>query len=141
MPSACKKVDLHPTICNICGGPVEYIPNSQIYHGHSYGSGWCYHCRSCGAYVGTHTPRPKEALGLLADEEMRTLKMACHQIFDKHWNRRYEAGEPKHRARQQAYRHLASDMGIPSVECHFGWFDTKKLKKALEILKGWREAI
>ena len=64
MPKSEIKI-LRPTECNICGGEVEYIPNKQIY-GKSYGSGFCYHCTNCGAYVGTHKPRPKDALGILA---------------------------------------------------------------------------
>ncbi len=76
---------LRPTQCNICGGKVEYIPNKQIY-GKPYGSGFCYHCCDCGAYVGTHRIRPKEAFGILANDEMRKMKMKCHDIFDKMWN-------------------------------------------------------
>lgn len=53
----------HPTVCNICGGKVSYVSNARVY-GSRYGSGWCYLCESCGAYVGTHGPRPREALGI-----------------------------------------------------------------------------
>ena len=67
-----KKIDLHPKKCNICGGLVIYTNNNLIY-GKSYGSGKCYLCTQCGSYVGTHEPRPTEALGLLADSQMRTL--------------------------------------------------------------------
>lgn len=64
----------YPKICNICGGKVIYCSNAEIY-GVEYGSGKCYLCTKCGAYVGTHKPRPKEALGLLADEQMRKGKI------------------------------------------------------------------
>ena len=40
----------HPTVCNICGGKVSYVSNARVY-GSRYGSGWCYLCESCGAYV------------------------------------------------------------------------------------------
>lgn len=66
-------MDLHPTVCNLCGGSVVYTSNAEIY-GREYGSGKCYLCTQCGAYVGTHKPRPQEALGLLADERMRKEK-------------------------------------------------------------------
>ena len=59
-------INTHPTRCNICGGPVTYGSNARIY-GREYGSGYCYLCERCGAYVGTHKPRPREALGLLRD--------------------------------------------------------------------------
>lgn len=136
-------VNLQPTICNICGGEVEYIENSKIY-GKSYGSGWCYHCKKCGAYVGTHKPRPKEALGILADDEMKQWKMWCHNLFDRLWKgvpeyfkldgTRVKAVPPKMK-RGQAYKRLAKEMGIPESECHFGYFNVKQLKRAYAILK------
>ena len=73
-------INTHPTRCNICGGPVTYGSNARIY-GREYGSGYCYLCERCGAYVGTHKPRPREALGLLANEPMRTGKKMCHAIL------------------------------------------------------------
>lgn len=65
----------HPTTCQLCGGRVEFIDNVLIY-GRPYGSGKAYRCTSCGAYTGTHKPRPDVALGILADGWMRDLKAA-----------------------------------------------------------------
>ena len=96
-------MDLQPKVCNICGGEVEYITNDKIY-GKKYGSGYCYHCTKCGAYVGTHKSRPKEAYGILADEQMRRMKMLCHDEFDKLWQTRKE--------RQNLYKRLAKIMHI-----------------------------
>lgn len=123
-------VDLYPTVCNLCGGEVEYIPNSKIY-GKSYGSGYCYHCKNCGAYVGTNKMRPKQALGILANKEMRELKMKCHDEFDKSW--KYSSDPRSERSR--AYERFAKKMGIDVSECHFGYFNTEQLNKALGILK------
>lgn len=122
-------IDLHPEICNICGGNVIYTSNSRIY-GREYGSGKCYLCTACGAYVGTHKPRPKEALGLLADENMRTGKKMCHSIFDAKWK-----GKQKSRKkRNDLYLWLSKNMGIPLNECHFGYFDLNQLREAYKIL-------
>lgn len=63
-------IDLYPRKCNLCGGDVIYTSNSRIY-GREYGSGKCYYCTKCHAYVGTHKPEPRKALGLLANPEMR----------------------------------------------------------------------
>ena len=122
-----NQIDLHPTICNLCHGKVNLIPNKTIY-GKSYGSGLCYACKKCGAYVGTHKPRPTEAMGILANEEMRKLKMECHNIFDRLWTTQNE--------RRGCYHKLANKMGIPLSECHFGYFNTKQLRAALQILRG-----
>lgn len=133
-------MDLQPTICNLCGGKVEYIPNSKIY-GKSYGSGWCYHCIKCDAFVGTHKSQPTEALGILANEEMRKWKQWCHREFDKFW-KYYKVGDkiikPKMK-RQQAYYELSKLMNIELKNCHFGYFDIKQLKCAYACIKKLRE--
>lgn len=116
---------LQPKICNICGGDVEYITNDKIY-GKKYGSGYCYHCTKCGAYVGTNKSRPKEAFGILANEEMRKMKMRCHDEFDKLWQTQKE--------RHNLYKRLAKIMHIKAQDCHFGHFDMPQLKKAYAII-------
>lgn len=121
-------MDLYPTICNLCGGKVIYTSNSAIY-GREYGSGKCYLCTNCGAYVGTHKPRPKEALGLLANKEMREMKVKCHSLFDERWKNK------KHKSRRKAYEQLANQLNIPVSDCHFGHFDMGMLNKAYEILR------
>ena len=122
-------IDLHPTICNICGGHVVFTSNAVIY-GREYGSGKCYLCKSCGAYTGTHRPRPREALGLLADEPMRKGKVACHELFDSMWRGKKKA----HKKRKDLYAWLADRMGVPVEECHFGYFDIQQLRRAYRIL-------
>lgn len=116
---------LRPTICNLCGGKVEYISNKQIY-GKPFGSGYCYFCTNCGAYVGTHLIRPKEALGILSNKSMRKMKIKCHDLFDNMWNSCKE--------RQNLYNWLAQKLGINYNECHFGYFDLDMLNKAYKIL-------
>ena len=115
----------YPTRCNLCGGIVRYGSNAEIY-GTEYGSGKCYICSSCGAYVGTHKPRPKEALGLLANAEMRNAKRICHDRFDRLWK------EKKHarKKRDRLYQRMAEIMDIPLEMCHFGYFDMDMLRKA-----------
>ncbi|MBQ7818518.1 MAG: hypothetical protein IJ341_02355 [Bacteroidales bacterium] len=120
-----KNSILHPTVCNLCGGEVEFISNSLIY-GKPYGSGYCYYCTSCGAYVGTHKPRPKDALGILANNEMREMKKKCHAIFDTMWT--------SHKERSKQYAWLAKRLGIKVQDCHFGHFDLETLNLAYTIL-------
>ena len=128
-----KMIDLHPTRCNLCGGRVLFISNAVIY-GKEYGSGKCYLCQECGAYTGTHKPRPTEALGLLSDEPMRKGKKMCHKIFDDMWR-----GKPKaSKKRKDLYLWLAGKMSIPIEECHFGYFDINQLRKAYRILENVR---
>ena len=106
-----------------------FTTNDRVY-GKQYGSGYCYLCTICGAYVGTHEPRPREALGILANAQMRRGKMMCHDIFDQMWK-----GKPhSHKKRAAAYRWLAKEMNIPIEECHFGYFNIEQLRRAYKIL-------
>lgn len=126
-------IELHPTKCNLCHGQVIYTSNSLIY-GKEYGSGKMYYCTKCAAYVSTHKEHPEEAMGILANEEMRNTKIQCHRIFDKKWKDK-NTSRSRHLARRKAYRDLAIEMGIPVAECHFGYFDKEMLEKAYRILK------
>ena len=125
-------IDLQPKICNLCGGAVEYISNAVIYGGRTYGSGYCYRCRDCGAYVGTHEHRPKEAFGILANAEMREWKIKCHAVFDSLWQSKPE--KVRKLCRKIYYEMLAEALGISISACHFGYFDIALLKQAHEIL-------
>lgn len=127
-------IDLFPTKCNLCGGDVIYASNAEIYR-REYGSGKMYYCTNCGAYVGTHKPRPKEALGILANEEMRDMKKKCHELFDKQWIK-YPDARCRRKAREKSYKDLAVKLNISVDDCHFGYFDIDMLNKAYEILIG-----
>lgn len=124
----------YPKKCNLCGGKVRYTSNAEIY-GKEYGSGKCYLCEQCGAYVGTHKPRPKEALGLLADERMRKAKMICHDLFDSLWKGKKKAG----RKRENLYLWLAGQMELPLELTHFGYMDLEQLRRAYKIIKEFKE--
>ena len=118
-------MNLQPTVCNICGGKVEYITNDKIY-GRRYGSGYCYHCTKCGAYVGTHKSRPRIAIGILANKDRREMKMACHEAFDALWD--------TSKKRKRLYKKLAKRLNIDAADCHFGYFDLDMLNSAYIII-------
>lgn len=125
-------INLKPTTCNLCNGEVIFTSNKMVY-GKEYGSGKMYYCLQCGAYVGTHEPRPTEALGLLADKEMRDMKMKCHDLFDAKWKNE-TTSKKRHKARHAAYKQLANTLQIPIEDCHFGYFDITTLHKVYDIL-------
>lgn len=119
-------INLYPQNCNLCGSKVIYTTNDKVY-GKRYGSGYCYLCTNCGAFVGTHKPRPREAMGILANEEMRDLRKQCHTLFDRLWKSKSQ--------RNKCYSMLAKKLNIPATECHFGYFDKEQLETALTIIK------
>lgn len=120
-----------PKICNICGGEVEYTSNSLIY-GREYGNGKCYLCKKCGAYTGTHNGT-KIALGILADKQMRQMKVKCHDKFDKMWE--------NSKQRNKLYTKLAEEMNMDREHCHFGHFNLYELEKAYNKLTIWEELL
>lgn len=123
-------INLHPTVCNLCGGKVVFTSNSKIY-GKEYGSGRCYLCTKCGAFVGTHEPKPDVAYGILSNSQMREAKKKLHSIFDPYWQ-----GKPnKNKLRSALYYWLGEQMGIPPEESHFGYFDLLMLERAYQIMQ------
>lgn len=66
-------------VCPYCGKPTEYVDSSIIY-GRSYGM--IYLCRECRAYVGVHKGTD-QALGRLANAELREAKKETHFYFDQ----------------------------------------------------------
>lgn len=66
------KYDSRPTVCK-CGGKVIY-GRMKDFGITPYKSGYCYFCTKCGAYVGTHENRKKDALGVLSDGRTRRMR-------------------------------------------------------------------
>lgn len=121
-------MNFYPKKCNLCGSQVEYLSNAKIY-GRKYGSGFCYRCTKCNAYVGTYIHKPKKAMGILADKEMREAKMKCHTLFDSKWTNSKE--------RTACYKRLATELGIEYENCHFGFFDIPTMTKAYALISKW----
>ena len=122
-------VNLHPTVCNLCGGKVIYTSNKILY-GKEYGSGKCYYCTKCGAHVGTHVPRPDEAYGLLSNKTMQMYRKKCHRPFDNLW----KGAKNERKMRTCLYGWLAAKMGVDTSDSHFGYFDLEQLREAERIL-------
>jgi hypothetical protein len=114
----------------LCGGKTILTSNSIIY-GKQYGSGKCYYCTKCGAFVGTHVPRPTIALGILSDGNMRKMRKKCHHLFDSFWHTSKE--------RNQCYQRLAMALDIDITFCHFGYFDQEQLEKAYQVMLAWKK--
>mgnify|MGYP004669273201 FL=1 len=117
-----------PTICRYCGSPVVYTSNAEIY-GKEYGTGKCYLCRNCRAFVGVH-PGTDTPLGTLANEELREWRKEAHFWFDRIWKK-----PTRITTRYNAYGNLARKMGLPREETHIGMFEIEQCKKVIEFSK------
>ena len=119
-----------PAECRHCGGAVEIAHNSEVYSAAFGDWPWLYLCRGCGAYVGMH-PYTNLPLGTLANRAQREARKEVKQLFNALW-----LDAPDRRgARTQAYTWLASRMGLPEAQCHFGQFDEQHCDAAMEILE------
>lgn len=117
-----------PTICRYCGSTVVYTSNAEIY-GKEYGTGKCYLCRNCRAFVGVH-PGTDTPLGTLANEELREWRKEAHFWFDRIWKK-----PTRITTRYNAYGYLARKMGLPREETHIGMFEIEQCKKVIEFSK------
>ena len=123
-------------VCPYCGKKTEYVDSSVIY-GRSYGM--IYLCRDCMAYVGVHKGTD-QALGRLANAELREAKKEAHYYFDQIAktsliNKIWHEYIPGISNRNKAYLWLSKKMGIPREMCHIGIFDVEECKRVVEICK------
>lgn len=119
--------DTRPTRCS-CGGKVHF-GKMEDFGIVPFQSGYCYICEKCHSYVGTHQNRPKDALGILAGNDVRKLRVLCHKEFDRHWMSTAGKG--------RAYYKLSKELGIKKDDCHFGYMEKEMLQTALAVMQGW----
>lgn len=120
-------------VCPYCNEKTEYVDSSCIY-GRSYGM--IYICRPCDAYVGVHKGTD-DALGRLANSELRHWKKEAHAMFDPLWRRKMEQGFSKKKARGKAYKWLSEQMGIDIKLTHIGMMDIEQCKRVVELCSEW----
>lgn len=107
---------------NLVGGLTIYPHRNDLRDKHFY------QCAPCDAYVGCH-PNTKNALGRLANAELRKAKMSAHAAFDHIW----KSGKKK---RGSAYAWLSDAIGISKKDCHIGMMDVADCLKVVEVCKG-----
>ena len=127
---------LNGKICPYCGSKTAYVDSSVIY-GKSYGM--IYLCELCDAYVGVHKGTDN-ALGRLANKELREAKKQAHYYFDQISktgliNKIWKEYIPNTGNRNKAYLWLSKQMAIDIELCHIGMFDTEQCLKVIQICK------
>lgn len=129
-----KKKKPKKIYCPYCGAIAVKRKAEDIYEDVSEESAakefWvCSRYPTCDAYV--TSGRDGKPLGMLANKELRRLRIAAHQCFD-------EIYKNKILTRHQAYGLLADRFGIPQRYAHIASFDTYRcnetIKMAQEIL-------
>lgn len=110
-------------ICPYCGNSSVFVDSAEIY-GKSFGM--IYLCRPCDSYVGVHKGTD-QALGRLANRELREWKKRAHHVFDLVW----KSGKMK---RGEAYSWLSEQLGIPKKYTHIGMFSVETCKKVVDLI-------
>lgn len=118
-------------ICAYCNKPTVYVDSIEVY-GRSYGM--IYLCRDCQAWVGVHKGT-SEALGRVANDELRYAKKEAHFWFDGLWKHKIKQGESKKSARSGAYKWLSKALNIEPDQCHIGMFDVEQCEAVVELCK------
>lgn len=111
-------------ICPYCKQKSEYV-DSKIIYGKSYG--FIYYCKKDGAYVGVHKGT-NEALGRLANAELRKAKKDAHEYFDKIWKLEIMK-------RNEAYKWLSEKLKLEPEYTHIGMFGVKTCKDVVFFSK------
>ncbi|MCY1166934.1 zinc-finger-containing domain protein [compost metagenome] len=96
-----------------------------------YGPVWT--CTPCKAWVGCHKGT-ENALGGLANAELRVAKQAAHAAFDPLWQAKIRRDKcSKNKAHNAGYAWLADQLGIPVKKCHIGYMSLEECQRTVEI--------
>lgn len=109
-------------VCPYCHRPTQLVDSSEVY-GRSYGM--IYLCRPCNAYVGCHQGTTN-ALGRVANAELRIAKKLAYEKFDPLWRNGYMT-------RHEAYKWLSDKLGIPAEYTHIGMFNVDTCHKVVSL--------
>ncbi len=124
-------------ICPYCGRWAILINSIIVYKTHSHGL--IRYCQVCKAYVAVH-PKTANAMGRLANKNLRIRKRYAHYLFDNIWrsgkiHELHKEISPGASSRNKAYKWLALKLNIPLKDCHIGYFDMKTTNRVINICK------
>lgn len=113
-----------PMKCPYCNREAIWCENKEIY-GKNFGKSYmCYYCKPCDAYVGCHK-NTRNALGSMANKELRHLRRECHLLIDPWWYKKHKI------ERKELYYILSEWWGS---EFHVGWLREDDCRKVLAEL-------
>jgi hypothetical protein len=129
------KVDWVEPICLECDRRAKLVSGLLAYpHKPERARDMFWLC-DCGAVVSCH-PGTAMANGRPAGAETREWRHRAHQVFDRIWLARAGRGsKAASRARENAYRWLAEQLGIPRSEAHMGRFDAATCQRVIDLCR------
>jgi hypothetical protein len=122
-------------ICRYCQQEAPLLRHRQKGYPYWKDYGPTYVCVPCGAWVGCHEGTTN-ALGGLANAELREAKIAAHAAFDPLWQAKIRRDEcSKAKARKAGYKWLSEQLGIPFERTHIGYMSLEECRKVVEVCK------
>lgn len=117
--------------CRYCGVPTELADSAERY-GRTVRCRRMRVCRRCGAYVLCHEGSD-EAMGSVANEELRRLRHLAHLWFDALWQHKLK------RSRYNAYSWLSLRLGMNKDRVHMGLFGEEECRRVIALCRGYIE--
>lgn len=106
-----------------CGALMRLRPSK---YGLFYGCTTFPDCRS------THGAHPDGSpLGIPATGDTKKARIAAHAVFDRLWDRPHFRKKERKRARNDAYRWLAAQIGVREI--HIGELNVEECAKVIEV--------
>lgn len=119
--------------CRYCEQEAQLLNLGDIGYPYQVDYGSMYVCIPCKAWVGCHEGTTN-ALGGLANAELRKAKMAAHAAFDPLWQGKIRRDKcSKSKARKAGYKWLSEQLGIPYEKTHIGMMSLDECKKVVEV--------
>jgi len=119
--------------CRYCQQPAQLLRyrGAGYPYRSDYGPTWV--CVPCQAWVGCHDGTTN-ALGGLANAELRGWKVKAHAAFDPLWKAKIARdGCSKSKARKAGYRWLSEQLSIPYEKTHIGYMSIDECKMVVSI--------
>jgi len=134
---ACRvdKVHFHQPICLECGKKAILVSGAIAYPRQPERARDLFFRCECGAIVSCH-PGTAIPTGRPANAETRFARRHAHEHFDKLWQARGGKGSKAAlRARENAYRWLAEQLGVPRERAHIGLMDRHTCERVVALCK------
>lgn len=121
-------------VCPYCGGGTDIAPLAEVSTrtDAAAANARVRLCRKCRAWVGCHR-YSDEAMGMLANAELRRLRHQAHTVFDRIWKEKLKP------SRYNAYSWLSLRMDMPRHLVHFGFFNEEQCRRAIALCEKFLE--
>lgn len=125
--------------CRYCNNAASLMRAGESGYPYRRDFGPVWICVPCDAWVGCHKGTTN-ALGGLANAELREWKQKAHAAFDPLWEAKIRRdGCSRSKARRAGYKWLSEQLGIPFKKTHIGYMSVDECKRVVDICAAIRQ--